>query len=52
MTTSEDIDISTTAGKLAELRRRQAEGPEALAAAAVEKQGKRGKKTADRKSVV
>src|SRR5690625_2463778 len=46
VTTSEDIDITTTAGKIAELRRRNADGPQALAEAAVEKQGKRGKKTA------
>lgn len=46
MTTSEEINIHTTAGKIAELRRRQADGPQALAETAVEKQSKRGKKTA------
>jgi propionyl-CoA carboxylase beta chain len=40
------VTTSSTADKLADLHRRIAEGPEALASAAVEKQGKRGKKSA------
>lgn len=40
------MTTSSTADKLADLDRRIAEGPEALASAAVEKQGKRGKKSA------
>nr|WP_241680886.1 acyl-CoA carboxylase subunit beta [Pseudactinotalea suaedae] len=40
------VTTSSTADKLADLDRRIAEGPQALASAAVEKQGKRGKKSA------
>jgi len=40
------VTTSSTADKLADLDRRIAEGPKALASAAVEKQGKRGKKSA------
>ncbi len=39
-------DTSTTAGKLEDLRRRVAQGPDAIAVTASEKQGARGKKSA------
>jgi propionyl-CoA carboxylase beta chain len=44
--TTADIDIHTTAGKLAELERRRDEATHAGSARAVEKQHSRGKKTA------
>ena len=46
VTTLARVSHSSTADKLDDLHRRVAEGPEALASAAVEKQGKRGKKSA------
>ncbi|HHU11402.1 MAG TPA: acyl-CoA carboxylase subunit beta [Intrasporangiaceae bacterium] len=43
---ADEIDVSTTAGKLQDLKRRQGEVEHAGSAAAVEKQHARGKKTA------